>query len=123
MFVVRNIFSKPERLKAALRELVASKQLPRWLADAPHPLGFLIHQQDGGAATVTEAAYRFVRHEPGVDVVLFGTGDPEHLRTNIASILKPPLPATDRRILAKLFGHLVGVGLDPPTYMPGLTLH
>ncbi len=123
MFVVRNIFSKPERLKTALRELTARKQLPRWLADAPNPLGFLIHAQDGGAATVTEAAYRFVRHEPGVDVVLFGTGDPEHLRTNIASILKPPLPETDRRILAKLFGHLVGVGLDPPTYMPGLTLH
>jgi aryl-alcohol dehydrogenase-like predicted oxidoreductase len=123
MFVVRNIFSKPERLKTALRELTARKELPRWLADAPNPLGFLIHEQDGGAATVTEAAYRFVRHEPGVDVVLFGTGDPEHLRTNIASILKPPLPETDRRILAKLFGKLVGVGLDPPTYMPGLTLH
>jgi aryl-alcohol dehydrogenase-like predicted oxidoreductase len=123
MFAVRNIFSKPERLKTALRELTVSKQLPRWLADAPNPLGFLIHREDGGAATVTEAAYRFVRHEPGVDVVLFGTGDPEHLRTNIASILKPPLPETDRRILAKLFGHLVGVGLDPPIYMPGLTLH
>jgi len=123
MFAVRNIFSKPERLKTALRELTIRKELPRWLADAPSPLGFLIHEKDGGAATVTEAAYRFVRHEPGVDVVLFGTGDPEHLRTNIASILKPPLPETDRRILAKLFGHLVGVGLDPPTYMPGLTLH
>jgi aryl-alcohol dehydrogenase-like predicted oxidoreductase len=123
MFVVRNIFSQPDRLKTALRELTASGRLPRWLADAPNPLGFLIHQEDGGAATVPEAAYRFVRHEPGVDVVLFGTGDPEHLRTNIASILKPPLPETDRRILAKLFGHLIGVGLDPPTYMPGLTLH
>jgi aryl-alcohol dehydrogenase-like predicted oxidoreductase len=123
MFVVRNIFSKPERLKAALRELTAAKQLPRWLADAPNPLGFLIHAADGGAATLTEAAYRFVRHEPGVDVVLFGTGEPEHLRANIAAILKPPLPETDRRMLTKMFGHLVGVGLDPPTYMPGLTLH
>jgi aryl-alcohol dehydrogenase-like predicted oxidoreductase len=123
MFAVRNIFSKPERLRSELRELAAKRQLPRWLADAPNPLGFLIHEEDGGAASVTDAAYRFVRHEPGVDVVLFGTGDPEHLRTNIASILKPPLPETDRRILAKLFGKLVGVGLDPPTYMPGLTLH
>ena len=123
MFVVRNIFSKPERLHAELRELTAKRQLPRWLADAPNPLGFLMHEEDGGAATVTDAAYRFVRHEPGVDVVLFGTGDAEHLRSNIASILKPPLPETDRRILAKLFGNLVGVGLDPPIYMPGLTLH
>ena len=112
MFAVRNIFSKPARLATALRELTASRQLPRWLADAPNPLGFLIHE--GGANTITEAAYRFVRHEPGVDVVLFGTGDPAHLRTNIASILKPPLPEPDRAQLSALFGHLVGVGLDAP---------
>jgi aryl-alcohol dehydrogenase-like predicted oxidoreductase len=119
MFAVRNIFSKPERLATALRELTASGQLPRWLADAPNPLGFLIHE--GGASTITEAAYRFVRHEPGVDVVLFGTGDPDHLRTNIASLLAPPLPWADRQTLTKLFGHLVGVGLDPPYSMPGLS--
>jgi L-galactose dehydrogenase len=119
MFAVRNIFSRPERLAAALRELTASGQLPRWLADAPNPLGFLIHKD--GASTVTEAAYRFVRHEPGVDVVLFGTGDREHLRTNIASLLAPPLPLADRQTLTKLFGRLVGVGLDPPYSMPGLS--
>jgi aryl-alcohol dehydrogenase-like predicted oxidoreductase len=118
MFAVRNIFSRPERLRVALRELTASRQLPRWLADAPNPLGFLIHES--GAGTITEAAYRFVRHEPGVDVVLFGTGDLDHLRTNIASLLAPPLPLSDRQTLTKLFGHLVGVGLDPPYSMPGL---
>jgi hypothetical protein len=118
MFAVRNIFSWPERLAAALRELTAKGELPRWLADAPNPLGFLLHE--GGARTIPEAAYRFVRHEPGVDVVLFGTGDPAHLRTNIASIMSPPLPLADRQTLTKLFGHLVGVGLDPPYSMPGL---
>jgi L-galactose dehydrogenase len=120
MFAVRNIFSKPQRLAVALRELTASRQLPRWLADAPRPLGFLLHEK--GASTITEAAYRFVRHEPGVDVVLFGTGDPEHLRTNIASILSPPLPLADRQTLTKLFGRLSGVGLDPPYSMPGINL-
>jgi len=119
MFAVRNIFSKPERLATALRELTASGQLPRWLADAPNPLGFLIHE--GGARMITEAAYRFVRHEPGVDVVLFGTSEPEHLRENIAAILAPPLPLADRQTLTKLFGHLVGVGLDPPYSMPGFS--
>ncbi len=69
-------------------------------------------------ASVIDAAYRFVRHEPGVDVVLFGTGDREHLRSNIASILKPPLPDADRARLADLFGHLVGVGLDAPHLSP-----
>jgi hypothetical protein len=53
--------------------------------------------------------------------VLFGTGDPDHLRANIASLLGPPLPLADRQTLTKLFGRLVGVGLDPPYSMPGLS--
>ena len=117
MFAVRNIFSRPERLAAALRELTARRELPRWLADSRNPLGFLLHE--AGAGSITEAAYRFARHEPGVDVVLFGTGDPDHLRTNIASLLAPPLPLADRLTLTKLFGRLSGVGLDPPWSMPG----
>jgi aryl-alcohol dehydrogenase-like predicted oxidoreductase len=123
MFAVRNIFSKPQRLKAELRQLAAEKKVAGWLGQAPDPLGFLIHADTGGAETLPEAAYRFVRHEPGADVVLFGTGEPTHLHANIAAILKPPLPETDRRMLAKFFGHLSGVGLDPPTDMPGFSLH
>ena len=93
---------------------------PRDLADNPDPLGFLVHDNaaGGGATSVVDAAYRFVRHEPGVDVVLFGTGDVGHLKTNIASLLKPPLPEADRERLARLFGHLVGVGLDAPHLSP-----
>ena len=112
MFAVRNIFSRPERLASALRELTRRRELPRWLADAPNPLGFLLHE--AGASNIAEAAYRFARHEPGVDVVLFGTGDPDHLRANIAALLAPPLPLADRLTLGKLFGRLSGVGLDPP---------
>lgn len=112
MFAVRKIFSQPELLRTTIRGLVDAGELPQWLTEASDPLGFLLHKS--GAGTIPDAAYRFVRHEPGVDVVLFGTGDPEHLRTNIASILKPPLPKPDREQLATLFGHLVGVGLDAP---------
>ena len=117
MFAVRNIFSRPERLRATMRDLAARGEVPRPLADSPDPLGFLVHE--GGAASLVDAAYRFVRHEPGVDVVLFGTGDPEHLRRNIASINAPPLPEEDRARLAELFGHLVGVGLDLPGFAGG----
>jgi aryl-alcohol dehydrogenase-like predicted oxidoreductase len=112
MFVVRNIFSQPGRLQATLRELAAEGQVPAALAESDDPLGFLIHS--GGASSVVDAAYRYVRHEPGVDVVLFGTGSPAHLATNIDSLLKPPLPAADHEKLGELFGHLVGVGLDAP---------
>jgi aryl-alcohol dehydrogenase-like predicted oxidoreductase len=86
--------------------------VPAWLAETDDPLGFLIHPD--GASSLTDAAYRYVRHEPGVDVVLFGTGDVGHLRTNIASILKPPLPDADRTKLRELFSHLRGVGLEVP---------
>jgi L-galactose dehydrogenase len=95
-----------------MRELAADGLVPQALADNPDPLGFLVHK--AGASSIIDAAYRFVRHEPGVDVVLFGTGDSEHLHSNIASILTPPLPAADRDRLTALFGHLVGVGLDAP---------
>jgi aryl-alcohol dehydrogenase-like predicted oxidoreductase len=110
MFAVRSIFAKPERVAAAMREAAAKGKVEKWLGETSEPLDFLIHP--GGAATITEAAYRFARHEPGVNVVLFGTGDAGHLRANVASLLKPPLPEADHQKLAKLFGHLTGVGMD-----------
>jgi aryl-alcohol dehydrogenase-like predicted oxidoreductase len=110
MFAVRSIFAKPERVVAALRDAAAQGKIDKSISELAEPLGFLIH--DSGAANITEAAYRFARHEPGVDVVLFGTGDPAHLRTNVASLLKPPLPEADRAKLAALFGQLSGVGMD-----------
>jgi len=116
MFAVRNIFSQPDRLAATMRDLAAAGEVPASLAESDDPLGFLVHP--GGASSIVDAAYRFVRHEPGVDVVLFGTGSAEHLRSNIASILKPPLPDADRGKLIDLFGRLVGVGLDAPHLSP-----
>ena len=112
MFVVRNIFSQPGALTAAVRDLCAEGRLPPELADDPAPLDFLIHA--GGAENLLDAAYRYARHEPGADVTLFGTGDIGHLKANIASILRPPLPEGDRERLARVFGHLSGVGLDLP---------
>jgi aryl-alcohol dehydrogenase-like predicted oxidoreductase len=112
MFAVRQIFARPAQLAETVRQLAADGEIPAWLTDSEHPLGFLVH--DGGATTLTDAAYRFVRHEPGVDVVLFGTGDTGHLRTNIESLCKAPLPEPDRVRLAELFSHLRGVGLEAP---------
>jgi aryl-alcohol dehydrogenase-like predicted oxidoreductase len=116
MFVVRNIFSKPGLLEKTVKDLVQNGDLPADFPDQDDPLGFLIH--DGGAASVIDAAYRFARHQPGADVVLFGTGNPDHLLSNINSILKPPLPDADVGKLHTLFGGLTGVGLDSPDNMP-----
>jgi L-galactose dehydrogenase len=111
MFAVRSIFSAPGRLEETIRTLAADRRVPAWLAEREQPLDFLLH---GDTTSVIDAAYRYARHEPGVDVVLFGTGDVAHMRSNIESILKPPLPADDRAQLEALFGTLEGIGLDRP---------
>lgn len=113
MFVVRRLFSVPGRLRETVAALAKEGRLPAELADDPEPLKFLIHR--GGAESLTDAAYRFARHEPGVDVVLFGTSNPDHLRANIASLLRPPLPPADRERVIRLFHRLEGVGLDYST--------
>lgn len=112
MFVVRNIFSRAGVLAETMRKLADDGKVPVGFAARDNPLDFLIHE--GGAGSLIDAAYRFARHEAGVDVVLFGTSDVEHLRTNIASIAAPPLPAGDVARLYELFGELRGVGLDLP---------
>lgn len=110
MFAVRRIFADPPRIAREMKALAAKGLVEKSLGDKDDPLGFLLHP--GGADSLTDAAYRFARHEPGADVVLFGTGDAAHLRANVASLLKPPLPEPDRARLAALFGHLTGIGLD-----------
>jgi len=112
MFAVRSIFSTPGRLKAEVNELVGQGRLPDWIMNKDNPLDFLLHED--GASSVIDACYRFVRHQAGADVILFGTGNLDHLMENIASINKPPLPIDDLLKVRELFGHLEGVGLDYP---------
>jgi aryl-alcohol dehydrogenase-like predicted oxidoreductase len=112
MFAVRSIFADPPRVAREIKDLAAKGLVEPWLGQIEDPLGFLVHE--GGASSMIEAAYRFARHEPGVDVVLFGTGNAGHLRANVTSLLKPPLPDADRQKLVALFGHLIGIGLDSP---------
>jgi len=112
MFAVRLIFSQPDRLRTTLAELVRRGRLPAAWVDDEAPLAFLAEQP--GPLGVIDAAYRYARHEPGVDVVLFGTGNLEHLGINIQSILADPLPPATLALVRERFGHLVGVGLDAP---------
>ena len=110
MFAVRSIFADPPRVTREVKKLAAKDLVDPSLGAADDPLGFLVY--DGGASDLVDAAYRYARHEPGVDLVLFGTGSAAHLRSNVASLLKPPLPDADRAKLETLFGHLTGIGLD-----------
>ncbi|MCH2661082.1 aldo/keto reductase, partial [bacterium] len=113
MFAVRVLFSAEGRLQKVVQKLVAEGRLAAEV-DGADPLGFLVGA--GGAESVIDAAYRYCRHMPGADVVLFGTGNPHHVRANVESILRPPLPAEDVTHLQEVFGALTGVGLDKPDY-------
>ena len=101
MFAVRRALTRPEALRELLDELIEQGKLDPQQLDEPEPLAFL--------GDVVEAGYRFCRHEPGIDVVLFGTGNVDHLADNLRSLSAPPLPADAQERLAKLFGEIDSV--------------
>lgn len=105
MFAVRKAFSRPDHLRAVLAELVEKGELPADEIDLDNPLSFVLEESDAG--DLTEAAYRFCRHEPGLDVILMGTGNIHHLETNVRSLLCPPLPAAVTERLQRIFAHAV----------------
>ncbi len=107
MFAVRRALSQPAELKKVVAELKQKGVLEADSCDSENPLAFLTREDK--ASTIPEAAYRYCRHEPGVHVVLTGTGDPEHLKANVESILKPPLVEADLERLSKIFSQVDSV--------------
>jgi aryl-alcohol dehydrogenase-like predicted oxidoreductase len=106
MFSVRRVFSDPARLRDTMRALLAAGELePNTIDDPDDPLAWVLRDSD--AATIMHAAYRFCAHEPGVDCVLTGTGNVDHLRENINAINKPPLPTHIHQRLITLLGDVV----------------
>lgn len=104
MFAVRRALSQPERLKTIVRDLIQRRVLPPTDMDVKDLVDSMLSESN--AQTLPEVAYRFCRHEPGVHVVLTGTGDPEHLRANVQSILKRALPLAVLEKLEAIFGSL-----------------
>ena len=107
MFAVRQAFSQMAKLREIIDGLVRRGELEPDIIDEESPLGFLV--RDGGARSLMDAAYRFCRQEPGVHVVLSGTGSIPHLEENVASILRPPLREEDRQHLMEIFARVDSV--------------
>jgi aryl-alcohol dehydrogenase-like predicted oxidoreductase len=105
MFAVRDALSRPEKLRETVADLVRQGVLDAGELDLDDPLGFV----RAAAASVPDAAYRFCRAEPGIDVVLSGTGNIRHLEQNVESILRPPLPDSIRERLADMFARVDSV--------------
>jgi aryl-alcohol dehydrogenase-like predicted oxidoreductase len=100
MFAVRRALSDPAQLKIDIGRILERAQADPALVAAEHTLDFLVP----AAADIPEAAYRFCRHTPGIDVVLTGTGNAAHLRDNLRAIQKPPLPEEVLSKLDAMFG-------------------
>ncbi len=100
MFAVRRALGDWARLEGVLADLGK-----RGLVDAravKDTLDSLL--REGGAASLQDAAYRFCRYEPGIHVVLSGTGNLGHLAENVDSLARPPLPAEAAARLRELLG-------------------
>ena len=104
MFAVRDALSQPEKLRQTIIELVQQGLIDREAIDMHDPLGFVTHTE--GIESLPNAAYRFCRAEPGIHVVLSGTGNVQHLEQNVASILRPPLDSDLREKLMGLFARV-----------------
>ncbi len=104
MFAVRRAFCRPARFKEILIELSDCGEIDTELVDMTDPLGWALDASE--ARSVTELAYRFCRYENGIDLVLTGTGNVQHLEENVASMLRPPLPAEVTQRLRSMFGRV-----------------
>ena len=108
MFAVRHALSDPAALRALVGRLIDEGTIDGAGLDREDPLGF-------AGPDLQDVAYRFCLWEPGIDIVLSGTGDPEHLRRNVRSLSGPPLPDDVQARLRAIFG-----GVDSVTGNEGV---
>lgn len=99
MFAVRRALSNPQRLREIVAELIEEGTIDPACVDAQDPFGFV-----GGLDAVIDAAYRYSAYEPGLDCTLFGTGNVQHLRRNIASVCRGPLSREMHERVSAVFG-------------------
>ncbi len=111
MFAVRGPLARRETAEALLRRLVDKGEVDPASFDAADPFGFLT--APGAAASLTEAAYRYCRHAPGMQVTVTGTGDAAHLQQNLDAIGRGPLPPAVLEKLASIFGRVTSESGEP----------
>ncbi|MDR2421607.1 MAG: aldo/keto reductase [Oscillospiraceae bacterium] len=102
MFAVRNALRGGEALKTEIGRIISAGQGDAELLRRYGALDFVT--SSGAARSLTEAAYRFCRHTPGITVTLTGTKNRAHLLENLAALDMPPLPGDILARLEALFG-------------------
>ena len=104
MFAVRRALAVPDNLRTVMAHLAERALVDADGFDPEDPLGFLLENET--AASLPDAAYRFCRWEPGLDIILSGTSSIEHLRENAASLARPPLPPAKVERLRQMFARV-----------------
>jgi L-galactose dehydrogenase len=102
MFAVRKALKNRETLREYLSSMAADGIIDGENLNHDNPFDGLI--KSGGCDNIPEIAYRFCGHEPGIDVVLSGTGSIAHLESNLSAAQSPPLPDSVLRRFEELFG-------------------
>lgn len=114
MYAVRWGLADREQAQLLIDEAVKRGEIDPASLDRDDPFGFL-KEADGRPIPLTEAAYRFCRHAPGMDVILTGTSRLDHLDDNLRAILAPPLPAAVTDRLRAVFGRVATITGNPLT--------
>lgn len=103
IYSVRNVFSRPDRLREVIAELKQQGLLAAEAVPDEAPLDWLLDEDVG---SLVEAAYRFVSGHEAVSTIMTGTLNPHHLEQNVQTIQQPPLSAEKIERLRQLFGHI-----------------
>ena len=104
MFAVRRAFRTMEELRPLLADMCSQGLLDADELEKENP--FVTALETGECASLAELAYRFCLHEPGINVVLCGTGSLGHLRDNRESADKPNVSQAVRSRIESLFGSI-----------------
>ena len=110
MHAVRRALSNPAVLMENIEQLISSGEIEKCAVNDDDPLKFLTEHP--GVKSVIEAAYRYCRYEPGVSLVLAGTGSVDHLSGNVAALTAPPLAPELMEELDRVFGKVRSVSGD-----------
>lgn len=102
IYTVRNIFSKPERLKEVIAELKQDGFLDAQISEID-PFGWLL---DDVESSLISAAYRFSAANKSISTIVTGTINIPHLEANVKILEKPWLSQEKLTRLQELFGHL-----------------
>ncbi len=103
MFAVRNALRSSEGLQKIMDQLQTQHLIDK---SALGEEFFLKQVMADTSVSIPDMAYRYCRHEPHIETVMFGTGNLAHLQANIHSLLSPAIPEEISTQIKNIFGDI-----------------